>query len=164
MWLTESGQGATRILQANTVESAAQELLAKQRETPDWSAAALEEEAAYETMQRDVDVGPFLGWALLDSNGLVVASDHKQLIGSTLAIPSDASDRLATRQSTVCRPIPSPVSLRDEGPLSIAGAPIMCAMAPLANGARTVGSLALLINPLDRFNRIAVRGAHGANG
>ncbi len=67
-------------------------------------------------------------------------------------------------RTTVCRPFRSPVPLSETGPLSRADGPVMCAMAPLTSGARTVGSLALLMDPLGRFSEllsVARTGDHG---
>ncbi len=97
---------------------------------------------------------PYIGWVLLSVDGQVVASGERGLVGQRLPIPADSLEKLTARSATVCRPLPCPVPLSPDGPLSRRGGAVMCAMAPIIRGGRTEGSLAILLDPLDHFSKI----------
>jgi serine/threonine-protein kinase len=96
----------------------------------------------------------YLGWALLDTSGRIVASDQTGLVAKRFAIPKDSLEQLDLGRGMICRPIRSPVQLAAAGPLSHSGAAVMFAIAPISEGLRTLGGLALLIDPLDQFSKI----------
>ncbi len=154
MWLTEVQQSAERQLQSETITLAARKLLADHRGQSNWSVKNLDSSRDYELLLK-TDYGSKLGWALLDLQGKVVASNLTSLIGQTLAIPADARQRLSERQTTVSRPVKLPIALQNRTDhYSLPGGPIMCAMAPVIDDARTLGSLSLLIDPLDRLHEL----------
>ena len=109
---------------------------------------------------------PCLGWVLLDLSGAVVASDHDAWIGHRLPIPPDTLQRIENGLSTVSRPLlPGSVVRSTKSALSThanndsaeTGEAIMLALSPVCRGVRPVGSLGLVLNPMDRFFRILSR-------
>ena len=110
----------------------------------------------------------YLGWVLLDTSGTIVASGDDEWIDKRLPVPLDVLQKIENGGSTVSRPMPSPVvasradsasgdsdvSSRRHSVMSQAGGVIMLAMSPVRRGVRPVGSLALVMDPMDRFSRI----------
>ncbi len=164
MWLHETRLDVSRLAEGKAIHTAAHELLRADAENADQELSQLKQHPAYQTLMRDLQVDSYLGWALLDAGGRVVASDHDNLVGQRLPIYDDARRQLDQIQTTVCRPFKSPVPLSETGPLSRADGSVMCAMAPLTTGARTVGSLALLIDPLGRFTELLSVARTGRTG
>lgn len=106
----------------------------------------------------------YLGWSVIDLNGQVVASSHRQLVGKTLLLPNAAQKQLDRNTSVISKPIPSPVPLGDNGPLSRDGAAIMLALAPISEGRHTLGSLALMLDPMSQFSEIMAVSRIGETG
>jgi Protein kinase domain len=165
MWLTESEANVQQVLQRENVEPAAKELLDKQAAfAGEWTIAAAQAETAYTTLANGLQNVSPLGWALLDNAGKVVACEHTELIGQRFAIAPEAMQALVATQSSISRPFRLPLPISAAGPLSRAGAPIMCALAPVVDGARTVGSLAIMIDPLDHFTGLLAVARTGDTG
>ncbi len=97
------------------------------------------------------DAKDFFGWCLIDSRGQVAASSHSKLIDVVLPLAADTQDRIDQSQATVTRPFASPISMEDSGRYSTAGRPLMLAISPIGSGITSVGAIALMIDPLDRF-------------
>lgn len=164
IWLQESRLDAARLAEDPAIKNAAHEMLDADAVHSSQALAQVNQLPAYQTLLRDLQVDSYLGWALLDTDGRVVASDHDSLVGQILPIADDAVGQLIRGRTTVCRPFKSPVPLTKSGPLSRADGPVMCAMAPLTTGARTIGSLALLMDPLGRFSKLLSVARTGGTG
>ena len=164
MWLSETRGDAARMLSSEPTDLAARELLDKVAERTAWTFSDVRDEAAYQTLLKEVSTEGYLGWVVMDRGGRVVASDKSALVGQTLAVPGDAWGRLTRRMTTVSRPFPSPVPLGDQGPLSLPDPALMCAMAPITDGARTFGGFALLMDPLGRFTELLSVARTGGSG
>ena len=164
MWLSECRSDVNRLAEQDAIAAAAGELAGKYGSRSEWSLEEIQAEPANRALQDSLETESYLGWMLLDEKSRVVASSFDPLVGKSLAVPADASSRLAMRNATVCRPFPAPVALSDQGSLSHPNAPVMCAMAPIASGARTIGSLALLMDPLDRFTELLSVARTGGTG
>ena len=164
MWLDEMRQDSQREVQREAIGQAAANLLHDHRDRSDWAPNDLESNLDFEALQR-TNHGSSLGWALLDLQGNVVASNFSSLIGQTLEIPSDATERLTERNTVVCRPFKLPVALQlQTNYYAMAGGPVMCAMTPVTDDVRTLGSLSLLIDPLDRFTELLSVARTGQTG
>jgi serine/threonine-protein kinase len=164
MWLTEVSLDAQRQLQKETINRAARNLLSEHAGQSDWSATDLESNADFEMLQQ-IGIGSSLGWALMDLDGNVAASNLRPLIGQILPIPNDAVQRLIEQNTTVCRPFKLPIALLNRTDhYSIPGGPMMCAMAPVTDDVRTRGSLSLLFDPLDRFTELLSVARTGQTG
>ena len=107
-----------------------------------------------DAIEQNLPAGQYLGWILMDLSGGVVASSHDEFLAQTLPIPSETMLRVANGSSTVCRPLASPIASVGDGVLSRQGNAIMLAMAPIRRGSNPLGSLGLLLDPMDRFSRI----------
>lgn len=165
MWLLEIRLDVSRLAEKEDVHDAAYRLLTSRSEDPTVAPASVKENASYQTLKRGMqNTNSYIGWALLDKEGLVVAASLEDLHGQALPIHSDTKDRLQRARATVCRPLKSPAPLLQEGPLSQSGAAVMCALAPITQGARTIGSLALLIDPMDRFTELLSVARTGRTG
>ena len=104
----------------------------------------------------------YLGWALIDTNGRIIASNQAALVAERFVMPDDSIEQLDLGRGIVCRPTKSPVALSGAGPLSRPGAAVMLTMAPISEGLRTLGGVALLIDPLDQFSRTLAVSRSGA--
>tara|TARA_R110002049_G_scaffold46487_1_gene135192 strand:- start:150286 stop:152427 length:2142 start_codon:yes stop_codon:yes gene_type:complete len=96
----------------------------------------------------------YLGWVLVDFSGQVVASAEDALVGQQLPFPSDAIHRIETGESTVCRPLASPVAIAGSSQPIQKGDAIMLAIAPVRRGVRPVGALGVILDPTDQFSHI----------
>jgi serine/threonine protein kinase len=142
---TGAGDAAMELLQTRSAQ------LGPQRDSIQADRARAELARQLKPIENDRQ---YVGWALLSIDGQVVASSHAELTGQRLPIASDSLEKITTRSATVCRPLRCPIAFAREGPHSRSGAAVMCAMAPIVRGGRTEGSLALLLDPLDRFSEI----------
>ncbi|GAA4471039.1 serine/threonine protein kinase [Novipirellula rosea] len=95
-----------------------------------------------------------LGWALIDIQGRVLGSDLTPLLAEDLGIPSDALEKMISRQSTLTRPFRLPKPLSQSGPLSYAEPPVIAVITPVVQGARTLGGFVYLMDPLDDFSEL----------
>ncbi len=95
-----------------------------------------------------------LGWALMDIQGRVLVSDLTPLLAEELGIPSDALEKLISRQSTLTRPFRSPKPLSQSGPLSHAEPPVIAVITPVVQGARTLGGFVYLMDPHKDFSEL----------
>lgn len=165
MWLIESEQVANRTLADEEVESIARRLLSKHSEsaTP-WDADSIKGETDHVALLQALEGKSDLGWVVMDSAGGVVSSDHDELIGQQLPLPEDTKQKLLSTYGGVSRPFFLPAPIHAEGSLSTDSPAIMCAFAPIVDGARSTGCLALLIDPLDRFSDLLSVARTGETG
>jgi len=93
MWLTKVRRDAARQLESDSVAQAARNLLHQHSNSSSWSINALESNVDFQSLEHqslehqslgETNERSLLGWALLDPNGTVVASNHLTLIGSSL--------------------------------------------------------------------------------
>ncbi|TWU24284.1 Serine/threonine-protein kinase PknB [Novipirellula galeiformis] len=95
-----------------------------------------------------------LGWALIDVDGRVWCTNLESLLAETLRIPSDALDKTISRQTTITRPFRAPIALSKTGPMSLPTPPVIAAMTPITQGAKTLGCFIYLIDPHDEFSSL----------
>lgn len=117
-------------------------------------------------LQPDLTARRYVGYVLLDLNGLVLSSTHRELIGSTPPPPYDELIRkVLAVGATVTRPVPSVVLLRDENRELRAGVPTMFAAATVRNNTGDpLGVLALRIRPEVEFTSILQVAKSGETG
>ncbi|MFK8112376.1 MAG: serine/threonine protein kinase [Rubripirellula sp.] len=163
LWLKESTTDLSNRMTEPNVESAARMLL-NNGASGQANDTTLTTKEAHERLARALDQAPGLCWALLDSQGVVVTSDHEDLIGEELSLSSDAILSLTAGRSTVSRPFRSPIAITDSGPMSRADCAVMCSASPVMDGARWIGSLTLLMDPLDRFTDLLSVARTGGTG
>ena len=171
LWATQRRSDVDGVIRNDGINQTAVELLEKFTDVKKLDIKEMQRQSAelVSKMPSDLSQRSYLGWALLDSNSRVIASDFDCLVAQSLPIPKDVQTKLDRLQTCICRPFESPVALtvsQEENlhPLSVAGAPLMIAGTPIKQGNRAVGCLALLIDPLDRFSKIMHVARMGATG
>ena len=117
-------------------------------------------------LQPDLTARRYVGYTLLDTKGLVISSSHRELIGTMPPVPYDEMVRkVLVEGTTVTRPVPSVVLLRDESRELKAGVPTMFAAATVRdNTGDPLGVLALRIRPEVEFTAILQVAKSGATG
>jgi hypothetical protein len=100
--------------------------------------------------------GRYAGYALADTNGLILASDRPQLIG---IVPPDPYPELIAKclqdGATVTRPFPSVVMMRDDSGQLRVGLPTMFALAQQRDlTGDVIGVFGLRLRPEDDFARL----------
>ena len=113
------------------------------------------------------DAQAFDGWILLDTHGQVVGSNDASRIGARFELPSATQELIDRAIPTVSIPvwlrnqdekkdeIPTKEPLvHDPAKTTTIEKPRMLAVAPIMNGARSVGCLAFLIDPAKRFSEL----------
>ncbi|MDX1948603.1 MAG: serine/threonine protein kinase [Pirellulaceae bacterium] len=117
-------------------------------------------------LRPDMVARRYIGFVLIDTSGLVLASSHVELVGTTPPPPYDELiRRVLAAGATVTRPVPSKVLLRDETGELKAGVPTMFAAATLRDQTgEPIGVLALRIRPEVEFTEILQVAATGATG
>ena len=163
MWLAETRKDVSRILETETIAQASRELLSEFDDV-EFQTDEVLANSNYNQLKEQLDNSRYFGWALVNDQSRVVASDRESLIGQSLPLTIDNWEQLQARRSVVTVPFRCPVPILDEGPFSREGSAIMCAMAPITEGARTVGSLALLLDPLDQFSDLLAIARTGGSG
>lgn len=163
LWATERRSDADGIARDAKVHAVAARLLEKFTGDEELDAITIRSDAMVaelkSLMPSDLRQRNYLGWALLDTNGRVIASDVNSLVTQSLPIPKDVQKKFDQLQTAICRPFACPVALKASStdvaskPLSVVGGPLMMAGAPIKQGPLAVGCLALLIDPLDRFSK-----------
>ena len=168
LWLDERRDDARLYLQDDDVRQPAESLL---RKFGDKSVATVEELGVSEigkqlaaTRLSNLDSQKYFGWAVLDTHRRVLATSHDRLLTVELPIERDIQERIDQSQSTVSRPFRLPVAIADEGSYAKENAPLMIAVAPISEGVRAIGCLALFINPLDKFTEILQATQIGVTG
>ncbi|WP_160168338.1 serine/threonine-protein kinase [Novipirellula maiorica] len=107
-----------------------------------------------------------LGWALVDIDGRVLGSNVTSLFAEDLGIPSDSLEKMISRQVTLTRPFRSPKPLSRSGPLSQAEPAVIAVIAPVVQGARTLGGFLYLMDPAADFSELfsaAVAGSYATS-
>jgi hypothetical protein len=164
MWLADVREDAERKLEPELVSDAAVQLLAQHAGGEGQTAAEMNSSPELDVLDR-LNTGTPLGWALVDLKRNVVASNHSDLVGQSLLIPDDAIQRAISQQTTVSRPFRLQIPIQGKtNHHSLVGGPIMCAIAPVVHDGLTVGCLAILIDPLDRFTELLSVARSGRTG
>src|SRR5436190_9455731 len=107
------------------------------------------------------------GFAILDRNRTVLASDQAALVGEVYGAAQldRIMERLLSGESLVTTPFPSQSVLRDERGVMRAGVPTMWALSPIRDPSfQPVAILGLRIRPDREFTRILQLGQIGATG
>ena len=151
-WLQTQQATSASMAAKDSVQASANALIKKSELNFGWDADDLVGLSDFRTLQKELASEKFLGWSIIDDKDVVIASDIGRLVGQTLPIPDLTRRSVTAGEPTMLMPVESPVSITSDGPLSIAKCPIMGAMAPIAHQNQFVGSLVMLINPLDRFS------------
>ncbi|GAA5509726.1 serine/threonine-protein kinase PknD [Novipirellula caenicola] len=120
-----------------------------------------------ERLQTDPNLVPFasdvadavphdqvVGWVLIDIDGRVLGSDLTSLLGQDLRLPTDALEKMISRQSTLTRPFRSPTPVSRSGPLSESEPAVIAAITPVVQGARTLGGFLYLMDPAADFSEL----------
>ncbi len=158
MWLDQRRQDVTRLMGTPNVSEAASDLILSFGDRTQLRLSELLTEPAVTTFSKNlaakVDSEIYLGWVLLDASGRVLVSDHERLITLSLPVPDTVTSRLNRGDSAVCHAIPLPIPITPDGPQSRSGGPIMLSMAPIRQGFTTIGSFALLFDPLGEFSSL----------
>lgn len=168
LWLTERKDDATRLVDDDAIREPAQALLAALDGVSDCTAQQLKERESAALLRASrlsqLNQRKYIGWGIIDSTGRVLASSHESLLSKSLPIDRDTQEKLDRSLATVSRPFRSPVALEKDGPLSLPGAPLMISVAPMTEGVRSIGGLALFIDPLEKFTEILQVAGIGATG
>lgn len=137
------------------------------------NAAALSPEAAALRESIRKQIRPTLtahhyeGFAILDRNKTVLASDQAALVGEVYGATQldRLMERLLSGESLVTTPFPSQSVLRDERGVMRAGVPTMWALSPIRDPSfQPVAILGLRIRPDREFTRILQLGQIGMTG
>ena len=98
----------------------------------------------------------YVGFVLLAKDGLILSSDHRELVGTATPDRYAALVQRAIDSGTmVSHPFPSTVLLRDENREFRAGVPTMFVVAPVRNvTGDVIGALAMRIRPETEFTEI----------
>ncbi|MGB7343699.1 MAG: serine/threonine-protein kinase [Pirellulaceae bacterium] len=155
LWMDERCNDVEVCVENETIEQSAVELLNRWNDRKPVDAqlprSAEQAEHAQRLAKIYFDRKDYLGWILIDSQGSVVSSDHPDLIGIVFPIADDVRDQLDRSITTVTRPFATPAKLsHSRGEVKV-DAPLMLAIAPVREGVRSIGGIALLIDPMDRF-------------
>jgi len=138
---------------------------------PDASGATAQVVAAREALRKELQPAMtahgYDGYAVLDRNRVVIASDQAGLVGQVYE--STEVDRLMERvlsgETVVTTPLPSQSVLRDEKGVMRAGVPTMWVLSPVRDASfHPVAILGLRIRPDREFTRILQLGQIGATG
>ncbi|TWT84811.1 Serine/threonine-protein kinase PknB [Planctomycetes bacterium CA13] len=101
-----------------------------------------------------------IGWAIIDVQSRVIASDHDELLCTPLDLPPNATKQIIARKTIVTRPFESVVlkpdqkRLENSQVLAESSQAIVAALAPIDDGSRVFGAVAWLLDPRDGFSRM----------
>jgi tRNA A-37 threonylcarbamoyl transferase component Bud32 len=107
------------------------------------------------------------GFAVLDRNRMVIASDQSSLVGQNYAATEvdQLMERLLAGETLVTAPFPSQSVIRDERGVMRAGVPTMWVLSPVRDATfQPVAILGLRIRPDREFTRIMQLGQIGTTG
>ncbi len=93
----------------------------------------------------------YKGWCLIDSQGAVVASSQPNLIDQRIPIGEKSQERLDRLLTTVTHPFSLSSSTNVQKGKTPVLSPMMLVISPIRDGVGSIGGLALIIDPLDRF-------------
>jgi hypothetical protein len=111
-----------------------------------------------------LDDPEYVGYALLDKDGRIVAANDEILIGQSPARYQEFAKTVLAGKAMVTRPFKSVVALADEaGGLSV-GVPTMFAAAPVKDGAQSVAVIGFRLQPSDDFTKILNVARTGKSG
>jgi serine/threonine-protein kinase len=164
LWLNDLCQLVSRPLEQAPIAAAARELLQPQSSPSAAARQVLDSQLEFDRWRPVAGQG-VLGWALMDAQSRVIASNLTNLVGQRLAIPADAIEHCLAQRVTVCRPFALPVAIDGAAVhYSIPGGPVMCALAPISDHARLIGVLAAIHDPLDQFTKLLSLSQLGETG
>jgi eukaryotic-like serine/threonine-protein kinase len=129
-------------------------------------AAALRESVRRQ-LQPALTAHHYEGYAVLDRNSIVLASDQLALVGENYAATEvdRLLDRVLAGETVVTTPFPSTSVIRDERGVMRAGVPVMWVLSPIRDPSfQAVAILGLRIRPDREFTRILQLGQIGDTG
>ncbi|MCO8122140.1 serine/threonine protein kinase [Stieleria sp. TO1_6] len=163
LWLSEQRVAAQRIVSDPKIRSALLEILEQASETPGLPDSIAPNDAhpageilAAET-QRLQSAG-YLGWTLITSLGQIVDSSDNRFDGQQLPLTKSMFARLAAGHPIVTRPLAIKTSPGE--PMTA----VMCSIVPLQHDVRTIGAIALMIDPAKQFTDILTVARIGNSG
>lgn len=168
-WLETQQANVVAAASQKSVQDSACTLIAKSELDFQWDREDLDGLSEFATLKKDLRSDEYLGWSITNTQDVVVASSIDSFVGQTLSIPDHVRRSIMARQPSVFPPMKSPVVMEADGPLSILEGPIMGAMTPILSNnndgdKQIIGSLVLLINPLDRFSELLTIARTGTSG
>ncbi len=157
-----------RICAIPEVNSAAIELLGVYGTRPELLRVELINDITAKKLKRTLEnaAGPnkFIGWGIVDLQGRVLASSFETFVGERLSIPDDSLEKIISRKVTLTRPFRSPLPFAKDNSLAKVTPPLMASMAPISEGARSLGSLVYLHDPRDDFSHLLSANCPGQSG
>ncbi len=163
-WFATQKADVVNLASVDAVHESAVKILAESKVNFQWDEKDLDRLEEFSTLQDQLGSDQRLGWCVIDPGNVVVASEFGDLIGQTIPVSDHVRLRVMARKPAIVLPFKSPVAIQSAGPLSIAGGPVMGAMMPLLDDNRLVGSLVVLIDPLERFSELLTIARTGATG
>ncbi|QEG41729.1 serine/threonine protein kinase [Roseimaritima ulvae] len=106
----------------------------------------------------------YIGWALLNLDGRVVAASDARWTDGELPLSPHAWRQVGTGRATVSHPFLTPQPLSTQQRTFPAGSAMMAALAPIHRQSRILGYLALLLDPADQLAELLNAAQPGDTG
>ena len=166
LWLDDQRDTVTQLANDDQIREMVRQLNQKRDANIAWTRDELSDDelAAVERLDKVVQLGGYLGWAIADSSGKVIHGSRIESRGMQIPLTDEATRDLVAGRARITLPFFSAVNQNGIQSKEAPRTAVMCAMAPVQSDLHTLGAIALEIDPADQFTEILSVARTGASG